>query len=61
MRDLFESYWWLLFPLAWFLAAMVRNWLRFLTHRQVLEIARLKASRAIQVKDGASAPQERDP
>jgi hypothetical protein len=54
MRELFDHYWWLLFPLAFFLAAAWRNWLNFLTHRQQLEIVRLKASRSIQVKDGAS-------
>ncbi len=54
MSDFFSAYWWLLFPLAFFLAAMWRNWLNFLTHRQELEIVRLKSSRAIQVKDGAS-------
>jgi hypothetical protein len=54
MNYVFVSYWWLLFPLAFFLAGAFRNWLRYLTHRQELEIERLKALRPIQVKDGAS-------
>ncbi|HWE46762.1 MAG TPA: hypothetical protein VG407_12115 [Caulobacteraceae bacterium] len=57
MRDLFAAYWWLLFPLAFFLAAMWRNWLAFLTRRQELEIEHLKAVRLrrgeSQVKDGS--------
>jgi hypothetical protein len=54
MSYFFAAYWWLLFPLAFFVAGMWRSWLRFLTHRQELEIAQLRAMRSIQVKDGAS-------
>jgi hypothetical protein len=54
MSDLFAAYWWLLFPVAFFLAGLWRSWLSFLTRRQELEIAQLRASRSIQVKDGAS-------
>ena len=54
MSDFFAAYWWLLFPLAFFVAGLWRSWLSFLTHRQELEIARLRATRPIQVKDGAS-------
>ncbi|HEY3812981.1 MAG TPA: hypothetical protein VGL66_07125 [Caulobacteraceae bacterium] len=53
MTVFFESYWWLLFPLAFFVAGAFRNYLRYLTHRQELEIARLKALRPSQAKDGA--------
>ena len=58
MKDAFEDYWWVLIPLAFFLAAMWRNWLRYLTRRHELEIAGLRAAYArrgeIRVKDGTS-------
>lgn len=33
MEDLFRSYWWLLFPLGWFIAAGWQSWLGYRSRR----------------------------
>lgn len=40
MEDLFRSYWWLLFPLAWFIISGWQSWLNYRRHRDTLDIVR---------------------
>lgn len=38
MEDLFRSYWWLLFPLGWFIASGFSSWLNYRRQRDAIEI-----------------------
>jgi hypothetical protein len=38
MEDLFRSYWWLLFPLAWFVVAGWHSWLNYQKHRDTMDM-----------------------
>tara|TARA_R110002051_G_scaffold89070_5_gene157035 strand:+ start:221 stop:655 length:435 start_codon:yes stop_codon:yes gene_type:complete len=38
MEDLFRSYWWLLFPLAWFVSAGFSSLLNYWRHRNALNL-----------------------
>lgn len=38
MEDLFRSYWWLMFPLAWFIVGGWHSWLNYRKHRDTLDI-----------------------
>lgn len=40
MEDLFKGYWWLLFPLAWFIGTGWQSWLNYRKHRDTLDIIR---------------------
>jgi hypothetical protein len=40
MEDLFRSYWWLLFPLGWFVASGWTSWLNYRKHRDTLDIVK---------------------
>lgn len=40
MEDLFRSYWWLLFPLAWFIVGGWQSWLNYRKHRDNLDVIR---------------------
>lgn len=40
MEDLFKQYWWLLFPLAWFIGSGWQSWLNYRRHKDTLEIVR---------------------
>ena len=40
MEDLFRSYWWLLFPLAWFIGSGWTSWLNYRRQRETLDIVR---------------------
>ncbi|MEH6664157.1 MAG: hypothetical protein V7678_04850 [Brevundimonas sp.] len=40
MEDLFRSYWWLLFPLAWFIGSGWTSWLNYRRQRAALDIVR---------------------
>jgi hypothetical protein len=40
MEDLFRSYWWLLFPLAWFIGSAWTSWLNYRRQRETLDIVR---------------------
>src|SRR5690606_10330832 len=38
MEDLFHSYWWLLFPLAWFIGGGWTSWLNYRARRDALKL-----------------------
>lgn len=38
MEDLFRSYWWLLFPLGFFVVQAWDQWMRYLKHKNTLEL-----------------------
>ncbi|MBP7705503.1 MAG: hypothetical protein KA105_09515 [Caulobacter sp.] len=38
MEDLFKGYWWLLFPLAWFIMAGWQSFLNYRKHKDTLEL-----------------------
>ncbi len=38
MEDLFRSYWWLLFPLAWLIIGGFRGWLDYQRRRDNLDL-----------------------
>lgn len=40
MEELFKGYWWLLFPLGWFIASGWNSWLNYRRHRDTLELVR---------------------
>lgn len=40
MENLFHSYWWLLFPLGWFIYAAWASWLNYRRQRETLDIVR---------------------
>lgn len=44
MEDLFRSYWWLLFPLAYFIISGWQSWLNYRRHRDTLDIVKTYAS-----------------
>ena len=52
MDELFRDFWWLLFPLAWGLAAMWQGWLRERRRREALDLIAAYADK------GQSAPPE---
>jgi len=45
LEDLFRSYWWLLFPLAWFVAGAFDQILRYQRHRDTLNLIRTYAEK----------------
>jgi hypothetical protein len=45
MEDLFRSYWWLLFPLAWFIGGGVSSWINYLKQRETLKLLRTYAEK----------------
>jgi hypothetical protein len=44
VEDLFRSYWWLLFPLAFFVAGGFDQWMRYRRHRDTLDLIKTYAS-----------------
>lgn len=38
MEDLFRSYWWLLFPMGWFVAEAWQSWLRYRARQDALRL-----------------------
>ena len=45
MEDLFRSYWWLLFPLGWFVASGWQSWLAYRARRDSLKLVQTYAER----------------
>lgn len=45
MEDLFRSYWWLMFPLGWFVAQGWRSWLSYRARRDALKLVQTYAER----------------
>ncbi|WP_339915463.1 hypothetical protein [uncultured Brevundimonas sp.] len=45
MEDLFRSYWWLLFPLAWFVAAGFSSMLNYQRHKDALNLIKTYADK----------------
>lgn len=45
MEDLFRSYWWLLFPLAWFIGSGWQSWLSYQTRRDALKLVQTYAEK----------------
>jgi hypothetical protein len=56
MENLFYSFWWLLFPLAWVLLSAWRSWLRYQTHRDHLDVMRTYAARGKSPPSGLGDP-----
>ena len=52
MLSLFHSYWWLVFPLSWFVVAAWRAWLAGKARRDTLELIQTF------VRTGQAAPPE---
>ncbi|MCF8504329.1 MAG: hypothetical protein K9G59_05390 [Caulobacter sp.] len=44
MEDLFRSYWWLMFPLAWFIMGGWQSWLNYRKHRDNIDIIKSYAA-----------------
>ena len=40
MEDLFRSYWWLLFPLGFFVVQAWDQWMRYLKHKNTLDLVK---------------------
>jgi len=45
MEDLFRSYWWLLFPMAWFLVMGWSSWMDYRRHRDRLDLLKTYAEK----------------
>lgn len=45
MEDLFREYWWLLFPLAWFVSSGVSRFLNYRRQRETLNLLRTYAEK----------------
>jgi hypothetical protein len=43
MEDLFRSYWWLIFPLSWFVAEAYQRWLSYRANRDTLDLIKTYA------------------
>lgn len=44
MEDLFRSYWWLLFPLSWFVIGGWNSWLNYRRSRDAMDVMRQYAA-----------------
>lgn len=51
-EDLFRSYWWLLFPLSWFIAGAWHSWLNYRKHRDNLDLIKKFADSGKEVPAG---------
>lgn len=49
MTDLFHSYWWLLFPIGWFIYSGWASWLNYRRQRETLEVVRRYADQGKEV------------
>jgi len=45
MEDLFRSYWWLIFPLGWFIGAGWQSWLAYRSRKDALKLVQTYAER----------------
>jgi hypothetical protein len=45
MEDLFRSYWWLLFPLGWFIASGWQSWLNYRSRKDALRLVETYAAK----------------
>ena len=45
MEDLFRGYWWLLFPLGWFIASGWQSWLAYKARKDALRLVQTYAER----------------
>lgn len=45
MAELFHSYWWLLFPLAWFIGSGWQSWLSYRARKDALKLVETYAER----------------
>lgn len=44
MEDLFRSYWWLLFPLAWVVIGGFQSWMSYRARRDTLDLIKTYAA-----------------
>jgi hypothetical protein len=44
MEDLFRSYWWLIFPLGWFVYGGFQSWLSYRANRDTLDLLKAYAA-----------------
>jgi hypothetical protein len=44
MEDLFRSFWWLIFPLSWFVVGGFRSWLAYKANRDTLDLLKSYAA-----------------
>lgn len=51
-EDLFRTYWWLMFPLAWFVVGGWHSWLNYRKHRDTLDIIKSYAATGKDVPAG---------
>lgn len=52
VEDLFRSYWWLLFPLAWMIIGGFRGWLDYQRRRESLNLFRYFAANGKDIPAG---------
>ena len=52
MEDLFRSYWWLLFPMSWFVIGGWQSWLNYRKHRDSLDIIKRYADSGKEIPAG---------
>jgi hypothetical protein len=52
MEDLFRSYWWLLFPLSWFVFGGISSFLNYLRQRDTLKLIQTYAERGQEPPEG---------
>ena len=45
MEDLFRAYWWLMFPLAWFVISGFSSWLNYRKQRETLKLLKTYADK----------------
>lgn len=43
MEDLFRQFWWLIFPLSWFVFSAYQNWLSYKANRDTLDLIKTYA------------------
>ncbi len=65
MEDLFRSFWWLLFPVAWFVVEGWNNWLKYRSRRDTLRLVQAYAEKGQtpppELLGAVSRPTEYDP
>lgn len=44
MEDLFRSYWWLIFPMSWFVVGAYQSWLSYRANRDTLDLIKTYAT-----------------
>lgn len=65
MEDLFKAYWWLLFPLGWFIASGWQSLMNYRKHRDLLDLVKTYAQAGKEIPpallDKLNGPQPAEP